>query len=92
MLKAVHTSSGDMPSSSSNHWNISLPLIPALGKLIWSAVSGVVGQSTLPALKFNDTSLLALSRAAIPAICQKSALEMPYREKVEQNKTIKNLI
>ena len=43
---------------------------------------GDVAQSCRPPLKVSSTSEFARSRAAMPAICQKSALEIAYNQKV----------
>ena len=72
----LQTSSGVMSKSLSNQANISDPLADALGNVLKSDVSGEVEQSCLPPLKDKSKFGLALSSAAIPAICQKSALEI----------------
>ena len=72
----LQTSSGVMSKSLSNQLNISDPLADALGNVLKSDVSGEVEQSCLPPLKDKSKFGLALSSAAIPAICQKSALDM----------------
>ena len=64
--------SGLFPNQSS----ISVRFIFGLG-YVWSAVSlGELGQSIRPPLKVKSTKGFANSKAAMPAICQKSACDI----------------